>query len=152
MKKVSLALLFGVLLSTFIATPSFAASSPNDSSQTTTGDDIAIGANTPTNGWLSMPFFEGRSGNAVLQRKTKGVGAAFRIYEGGKIVQEYSLTFPFKGRKADLKNTDFQLLTSCVQQFNSVAANPTGGDFYIQVNKDENLGVLCAANLTVAYK
>lgn len=41
------------------------------------------------------------------------------------------LSFPFKGREADLKATDFALLSHCVAQFNTIVASQSGGLFHL---------------------
>jgi hypothetical protein len=146
MKQISLALIFGTLLTVCSSSLAFAgAAGVSDSA-------LANGAFKPTKGWLTFELIDARRGIAVMQRTSKGIAAAFRLFEGEKVIQEYVLAFPFKGRRADLKNTDLQILTNCIDQFNTVVTNPGGGDFYINASADESVGVLCSARPIVQYK
>ena len=134
--------IFSLLVGTFV---SISAITPACAQQAGASEDLSIGLNKSTNGWLLFDVGDDRRGNAVMQRKSKGIAAAFRIYEGSKLVQEYVLSFPFKGRRADLKATDFALLSHCVAQFNTIVASQSGGFFYLNVSSDDSVGVLCSA-------
>jgi hypothetical protein len=135
MNRISLALVGALLLSIFVSLPAFAQ----------TGAVLDILTNKPTDGWLLFQLEDDQLGSAVLQRSAKGMAATFRVSQNGTVVREYILGYPFKGRKADLKNTDFQLLSNCVSQFNAAMTSPKGGAFYINVSSNENVGVLCYA-------
>lgn len=105
-----------------------------------------IGANKPTQSWETFDFYPGRSGEVVSYHNATGIGAAFRIREGGKLVQEYKLDFPFAERSAEQRVADAFMIQNCISDFNRVSKSD-GGSFYIYVSSDPKIGLACTSTL-----
>jgi hypothetical protein len=105
----------------------------------------AIGKNTPTSSYVSYDFFEGRHGEAIVQHADTGVAIRFRVLEGAKAVQEYTLSFSFVGRTNDQKAADAMMISSCLTHFHRAADSKTGGTFFLNSSADSKTGLLCSS-------
>lgn len=105
-----------------------------------------IGGNKPTTGWNTFDFYPGRLGEAVSYHNQTGIGVAFRIKEGGKVVQEYNLNFPLGTRSAEQRTADAFMIQNCINDFHRVMKSD-GGSFYINASSDPKIGLLCSSTL-----
>lgn len=112
----------------------------------TPGQARVIAASQPTSSYVAFDKYEGRRGQATVQHSKSGVVVWFRVLEGGKIVQDYTLNFPFAGRTADQKSADTMVINNCMSQFYR-AFDATDGTFFIYASADDSLGVLCASDV-----
>lgn len=118
-----------------------------------------IGNNKPTTNYVTFDVFPGRKGNAVANHSGTGVGARFfltdatvQIPENRRFKLEHTLFFPFEGRTADQKAADLHMISTCIQLYNQVLANPEGGSFYLLLNQDDKVGFACGTDLNVTYR
>ena len=105
-----------------------------------------IAASLPTSSYVAFDKYDGRRGQATVQHNKTGIVVSFRIYEAGKMVQDYTLNFPFTGRTSDQKSADTMVINNCMSQFYR-AFDATDGTFFIYASADDSLGVLCASDV-----
>lgn len=105
-----------------------------------------IAASLPTSSYVAFDKYDGRRGQATVQHNKTGIVVWFRIYEAGKMVQDYTLNFPFTGRTSDQKSADTMVINNCMSQFYR-AFDATDGTFFIYASADDSLGVLCASDV-----
>ncbi len=105
-----------------------------------------IAASEPTSTYVAFDKYETRRGQATVQHNRTSIAVWFRVLEGGKNVQEYTLKFPFAGRTADQRTADTMVISNCLSQFHR-AFDATDGTFFIYASADDNLGVLCASDV-----
>ena len=144
-------------LATLAAKVSSSTATTTTTSTTTKSSTIAN--NKATTNYVSFDVFPGRRGNAVASHSGTGVGARFflteatvQIPENQRFKLEHTLFFPFEGRTADQKAADLHMISTCVQLYNQVLANPEGGTFYLLLNKDDKVGFACGSDLNVTYR
>lgn len=111
---------------------------------TITTTEPAIGNNTPNNTYQAIDFYDGRTASTVMQHNAEGITLALRVLEGGKKVEEKVLKFNFQGRSADQKEADTLVLKTCLDMF--LRAADKQSSFFIQINQDPTLGIMCATN------
>lgn len=114
-----------------------------DTSNATASGPV-IGNNTPSTSYVAIDFYDGRTASTVMQHNSDGLTLALRVLEGGKKVEEKIITFNFEGRSADQKEADTLVLKTCLDMF--LRAADKQSSFYIQVNPDPKLGIMCATN------
>jgi hypothetical protein len=114
------------------------------SRSTATAGGPVIGNNTPNTSYESIDFYDGRTASPVMQHNVDGLTLALRVMESGKMAQEKVLKFTFEGRSADQKEADTLVLKTCLDLF--LRAADKQSTFFIQVNPDPKLGIMCATN------